>query len=93
LPRHPAVEGEAEQGWDLRGMRDQRSHDRLKVDTAIGARRHQRSRRQCAVRGVGDDPECSERNAVFDGDPRCHMRLHVHRNRTGLFVKTSLCRR
>jgi len=70
---------------------DQRSRDCLKVEPAIDICCHQRSRRQGPVRRIGDDPKRRERNPMLDGDPRRHMRLHVDRNRTRLFIKPSLC--
>jgi len=42
------------------------------------------------MRRIGDNPKRRERNPLLDRDPRRHMRFHVDRNRTGLFVKPSL---
>jgi len=68
---------------------DQGSYDGLKVDPTVDICCHQRGWRQCPVRRISDDPNCRKRNPMLDGDPRRHMRFHVDRNRTGLFVKLS----
>jgi len=70
-------------------MPDQGSCDGLKVDTTVDVRCHQCGWRQCPVRRVGDDPKCRERHPMLDRNPRRHMRFHIDRDRTGLFVKRS----
>jgi hypothetical protein len=40
--------------------------------------------------GIGDNPECRERDPMLGRDSCRNMRFHVDRNRTCLFVKLSL---
>ncbi len=72
-------------------MPEQRPDDCLKVDPAVGIGRDKRSRRQCAVRRIGDDTKRREGNPVLGRNPRGEMGFHVDGDRTCFFVKSPLC--